>query len=179
MSEQYYYERRLAPLLGISRDDLVYLRGEVLKKKKKGLWRRAGREIVIAESGLALILGRLREASNSAPVDVDFSLALVAAPEKKSPPLLLMERNPIPAAGPAPAAATSSSPEKNGLVELTVHKLYPNARMLRAATPAGELVDVRVKTNRNFVARMTLKARLVCPGKYEMEGRCPRTRGRY
>lgn len=171
MSEQYYYERTLAPLLGISRDDLVYLRGEVLKKKKKGLWRREGREIVIAESGLALILGRLREASNSAPVDVDFSQALVPAPEKKSPPLLLMERNPIPVATPAPAS--------NGLVELTVHKLYPNAKMLRAATPAGELVDVRVKTNRNFVPRMTLKARLVCPGKYEMEGRCPRTRGRY
>jgi hypothetical protein len=176
MSEQYYYERRLAPLLGISRDDLVYLRCEVLKKKKKGLWRREGREIVIADSGLVLILGRLREASNSAPVDVDFSQALVPAPEKKSPPLLLMERNPAPA--PLPPFA-SPSPEKNGLVELTVQKLYPNARMLRAATPAGELVDVRVKTNRNFVARMTLKARLVCPGKYEMEGRCPRTRGRY
>jgi hypothetical protein len=165
MSEPIYYERLLAPLLGISREDLIYLRGEVLKKKK-GAWRRDGRDIVIAHSGLTLILERLRTTSNRAPVEIDLSTALVPSAVEKNQTAIDQET--LMAAAPM-----------NGLAELTVVRCYPNPRMVRATTADGQAVDVRVKTNKNFVPRMTLKARLVTAGKYEMEGRCPRTRGRY
>lgn len=158
-----YYERLLAPLLGFTRDDLVYIRREVLEKEQ-GAWRYEGRDIVITQLGLDLILTRLRESQNDAPLAIDFSAAQVPTGKKEGPPALLMDR---------------PAPEKKAGVQLTVVRCYPNPRMLQATTPAGKKVDVRVKTNKNFVPKMTLEAREVCPGKYEMEGRCPRTRGRY
>lgn len=182
MSEPIYYERLLAPILGISREDLVYLRGEVLKKNKRGWWRE-GRDIVITGAGLRLILERLRATSNSAPVEVDLSPALVSGSEEKKegpePAPVDGAEDPHRDEEPPPPKALPPPAARNGLVELTVLRCYPNPRMLRATTTDGQAVDVRVKTNKNFVPRMTLKARLVTAGKYEMEGRCPRTRGRY
>lgn len=154
-----YYERLLPPILGLTREDVAYLRREAVKKGA-GWWKQ-GREVVITEAGLENILRRLADSSNTA-ANLDFSAARVSppsAPEKKEAP---------------PAAATAGE-----LVELKVKSLYPNPRMLRAFTPDRQVVDVRVRNNKNFVPGMALKARLGSGGKYDMEGRCPRLRGRY
>lgn len=176
MNEQFYFEHLLAPILGFTRADLRYLRGEALKKNVT--WMKLGREVVISQTGLDLILARVRASSNAPSPQLDFTPALVPQPEKKEPqaegpppPLLLTDRAPAP---PPPA-----HPRPGELVELTVKSCYPNPRLLRAATPEGAIVDVQVRNNKNFVVNMKLKARQGSAGKWEMEGRCPRQRGRY
>lgn len=64
-------------------------------------------------------------------------------------------------------------------IEMEVVRIYPNRRLLQARTTTAELVNVRVRTNVNFVPKMKLKARLESGTTWEMEGRCPRTKGRY
>lgn len=164
-----YYERVIAELLGISRPDLTYLRKEHLKKNEG--WRMEGRDVVLTQAGLETILIRAKASLNTAAGTdaIDFSAALVSPAEGKK------EEGAATDPPPAPAEA----PAKPELAVLTVTRCYPNYRLLQARTEAGDLVDVRVRHNKNFVPRMTLKARLNGAGKYEMEGRCPRTRGRY
>lgn len=168
-----YYERVVGELLGISRPELTWLRKEHLKKNKG--WRMEGRDVVLTQAGLDDILVRVRASHNAAGgAEINFSPARVPVPAPAPPPpqkkgrgirghLLLCDRARPPAE----------------LVTMTVTRCYPNFRLLQARMPDGQEVDVRVKNNKNFVPRMTLKARLNADGKYEMEGRCPRTRGRY
>lgn len=162
-----YYERAVAELLGISRSDLTYLRKAHLKKNEG--WRTEGRDVVLTQAGLDEILTRAKASLNTAGAsDLDFASALVSTPTA-------LEKN---GQEEQPSATTISAPRPEPIV-LTVARCYPNFRLLQARTEAGVLVDVRVPNNKNFVPRMTLKARLSGTGKYEMEGRCPRTRGRY
>lgn len=172
--EPIYQERDVAEILGLSRDEFRHVRSDVLKKKKE--WRLEGRDVVLTATGLEKILAHLKAVLRGAPDDLDFSRALVhpltspaSAPEKNGSANPTEEKE-------SPAG---SAPAPNDLVQLTVRRVYPNFRLLQAATPAGELVDVRVRNNQNFVPKMTLQARLGPGGKYEMEGRCPRFRGRY
>jgi hypothetical protein len=190
MSALIYSERALAGILGLSRDDLRYIRQEVLEKKEG--WRMEGREAVITAAGLKKVLGHLKASSNAPADDLDFSTALIGRPdpaEKKeegggsngAPPVAHGDAL---AATDSPADPSSQdrpaiAPEKPALVKLTVRKCWPNYKLLEAATPAGELVTVRVNNNKNFRPNMTLQARLSAAGKYEMEGRCPRSPGRY
>lgn len=170
MSELLFYERTVAILLGLTREEVRYIRFELLKKETG--WRRNGRDVVLTKAGVDQLLEHLRASKNDPPATLDLSEALVPPSEKKGPvgPLLLCDRA---------TAAANDRHAKPDLVLLTVIRCYPNPTMIRASEPAGGVVDVRVKTNKNFVPKMTLHGRLVCPGKYEMEGRCPRTRGRY
>ena len=163
-----YCERQVAELLGLSRDSVRYLRGEHLTKKEG--WTMQGRDVALTEAGLKKLLEVL------AQPEVDLTPALILRPPEPAPE----KKEGAPANDPAPPApAAGAATTRPGLVELTVLRCYPNIQMLRATDPNGAQVDVRVKTNRNFVPRMTLHGRMVCPGKYEMEGRCPRSRGRY
>jgi hypothetical protein len=72
---------------------------------------------------------------------------------------------------------------ENGVVELTVTRVFPNPRLIQAATDSGELVLVAVATNNNFRPHMTVKAHapgpLPAPQLYRLEGRCPRFPGRW
>jgi hypothetical protein len=168
--ELLFYERTIAKILGLSREDLRYVRFELLKKNQG--WRMDGRDVVYTQAGVDHLLHHLSASKNNLAATTDLSAAIVPASKKKTPPGPLPLRDPAPTPAPPTAA-------RNGLVELTVLRCYPNPSMLRALDPEGAAVDVRVRTNKNFVPKMTLQGRLVCPGKYEMEGRCPRTRGRY
>jgi hypothetical protein len=69
-------------------------------------------------------------------------------------------------------------------VELKVARVYPNPRLLLAATETGELVRVSVPNNVNFRKGMTIKARpfkgpFLNPQLYRLEGRCPRFPGKW
>lgn len=159
-----YYERMVAEILGISRTDFSFLRKTHLQKKEA--WQMHGRDLVLTSAGLEQILVHVKASLNTANGALDFTSALVPDP--------IAEKNDHHA--PEPTETPSAAPE---LVTLTVTRTYPNQILLQARTPGGELVDVRVRNNRNFVPRMTLNARLNPAGRYEMEGRCPRSRGRY
>lgn len=167
-----YYERTVAEILGISRTDFSFLRKTHLEKKEG--WLMHGRDLVLTKAGLAQILVHVKASLNTANATLDFARALVpqALPEKNEGGE--QDAEPADAADPPP-----ESPAAPELLTLTVTRTYPNQRLLQAMTPAGAVVDVMVRNNRNFVPRMTLHARLNKAGKYEMEGRCPRTRGRY
>lgn len=69
-----------------------------------------------------------------------------------------------------------------GVEELKVIRVYPNPRLLLAATDTGEQVRVQVPNNNNFRAGMTIKARalrLPAMQLYRLEGRCPRFPGKW
>lgn len=161
----WYYEARLADLLGLQRDELKFVRDEILEKKD-GLaadWRLEGREIVLSADALQKVLAFLAKGSPDSNHDaLDFSSAMVVNPEKKE----------------AASAATASKTPPT-IEELTVERLYPNPRLLLAKNKKGETVRVRVPNNVNFRRAMKLSAQLVAPDVYQLKGRCPRYPGRY
>jgi hypothetical protein len=70
------------------------------------------------------------------------------------------------------------------LVDLTVHRIFPNPRLILAIVDdSGEIVRVMVPSNVNFQPRMKIKAwpphNKVGPQLYRLHGRCPRYRGRW
>jgi hypothetical protein len=150
---KYYLEEKVAGVLGLQRRDVARLRNGLLKKKSG--WVMAGREVALTNKGLDRVLNALRKASNAALPELDFSGCVVAGP-------------------------TLGKKDAGGeLVTLTVKKIYPNPRILQAEDVEKKLVSVQVKTNKNFLPGMKLNARALRPGWYAMEGRCPRSRGRY
>lgn len=159
MSEPLYLEQGVADLLGLSRRDLKSVRDEVLQKEKG--WTVHGRDVALTQTGLDRILKQLRLADR--PIDFATARVAAASSEKKAA-----------ADMPGPAAAAGNDTE-----ELTVHRTYPNPRLLEALTNSGDRVTVGVKSNQNFRPKMKLRARLVRAGRYELEGRCPRYPGRY
>lgn len=98
---------------------------------------------------------------------------------------VFVERDPDPTLDFTDCEVTAE--KKDGLVELTVKRLFPNRNLLQATLPGagGEPehdVTVRVRDNVNFRPRMKLKARPDTTGRsafYQLEGRCPRYPGRY
>lgn len=158
----WYYEPRLADLLGLQREELQFVRDEILEKKAGADWRREGREIVLSAAALQKVLEFLAKGSPDSNHDaLDFTSALVADPEKKE------------------VAATEPSAPPAIEEQLTVERLYPNPRLLLAKNKEGEMVRVRVPNNLNFRRAMKLTALLVEPGVYQLKGRCPRYPGRY
>jgi hypothetical protein len=158
MSEPLYFEHKVADRLGIARRDLKSVCAEILTGKKNAAGKH-GREVVLTESGLERVLKHLRMALPTSDFDED---RVIEPGEKKE--------------GEPPALVNGHS---NGLTELTVYRTYPNPRLLEALTDTEERVQVLVKNNINFRPKMKLQARLVRPGRYELEGRCPRFPGRY
>lgn len=161
-----YLEKKLAEKIGVPREQLAELRKQVLPKKQT--WTE-GRETILTQGGLARLLEVLRATSNAGVPETDFSDCLLNPPEKKEPG--------------SEEQATETVPATNGaIVELSVLARYKNKRLLKAIEPeSGAVVDVRVPNNENFVPKMRLRARPV-PGRadvYQLEGRCPRSRGRY
>lgn len=167
-----YFEDLLAPILGLTREDLRYLRKEALKKEGRGHWFKQGRDVVLTQPGLDLLLERLRAASNEPPAELDFTRALVNPPAQKKEEA--GEEGGDQATAVPPGATAPAE-----LVTFKVKSCYPNPSMLRALHPDGRTFDVRVMTNKNFIPGMELHARLGRDGKWKMEGRCPRQRGRY
>lgn len=53
--ERFYYESKVADKLELSRDDVRFLREDALKKEK-GDWCQPGRDVLLSEAGLRIIL---------------------------------------------------------------------------------------------------------------------------
>ena len=74
---------------------------------------------------------------------------------------------------------------KNGaepeVIELVITRVYPNPRLLLAASNTGEEVRVSVQSNINFRRGMKIKARPPAGEVqlYRLEGRCPRFPGKW
>jgi hypothetical protein len=152
--EPLYYEAKVADALGIARPALSRIRADLLKKNRG--WLMAGRDVALTGDGLEAVLKAIGESSNARVAGIDFSACLVAPDEKKEE---------VAAAG--------------GVLELTVKRIYPNVRMLQAEDPGGNPVNVQVPSNKNFVVGMKLRGRPLREGWYILEGRCPRSRGRW
>lgn len=163
-----YRERAIAQTLGLTRDEIRGLRRSLLKKEAD--WTKLERCTVLTEGALAAILEHLHITTNRDLSETDFQPCLFTAVEKKS----AADEPDDDDDDPPPATAAASD-----LVQLTVVSLYKNRRLLRANDPAGELCDVRVRSNENFRPKMMLHGRIEKPGTYVMEGRCPRSPGRY
>lgn len=148
-----YLEQKVADTLGLSRPEIQHIRKTVLKKKKD--WTILGRSVVLTKDALDRIMVYLRHSTNARIGEVDFAdcQRAIVAPQKKESP--------------------------NGFHQLTVLRIPPNPRVLSCTNDAGAIVVAQVQNNRNFRPKMTLAARLVRPGVYQMEGRCPRYPGRY
>lgn len=130
------------------------IRKTVLKKNTD--WTIIGRDIVISQVALEKVLEFLRNTSN-ATLPADFTDCLVnGAGEKQTPPAAGQEAQ-----------------------ELIVKRVYPNPRLLLAIDPAGADVRVRVRNNQNFVPKMKISAVPIGDGLYQMQGRCPRYKGRF
>ena len=74
---------------------------------------------------------------------------------------------------------------KNGAdpepIELQITRVYPNPRLLLAATERGEEVRVSVQNNINFRRGMKIKAHPPAGEAqlYQLDGRCPRFPGKW
>lgn len=149
-----YSEKKLAEKFGVTRERLRDLRIQFLNPGQSG---RAGRETVITLAGAVRLAVELGASIGEGPRDFE-DCRFITAEQKKNGQV-------------APA-----SPQ---LEELTVKRIFPNVQLLLATTAAGREVRVRVRDNQNFIPKMKLKARPIGPEFYQMEGRCPRFKGRY
>ena len=126
------------------------------KKLRKSLlefetdWQMLGNQVVITEAGLLKLRVHL------AAVGIT-GMAIATFPETQ----------------------VDHKPVDNGDVELVVKQVYPNPRLLLCHFPGGIQVRVRVPRNDNFRPKMTIKARKLTDGFYELVGRCPRYPGRW
>jgi hypothetical protein len=149
-----YYEAKIAERLGITRDQIRFVREQALKEKKH--WRLSGRDVVYTDDGVKKFLRYLAVDLSAA----DLNSCLVPVREKQK--------------GAAPKNAPAT-----GTIELTVKRCFANPKLLLATDSAGNEVRVRVPRNRNFKVKMKLHAQRVNESLYKMVGRCPRYRGRY
>lgn len=157
----WYFESKLSEKLGISRDELVAIRRQLLQKKQEH-WKMLGRELVISRAGVDLLLASLIEKTGAG---IDLSKILSCAVPQQST-----------------TSKAAPPPQKNGEVELTVKRLYPNDRLLLATHPeTQEQLRVSVPSNANFRPAMKLKARPQGDPRqpWKLVGRCPRFPGRW
>lgn len=154
---RFYSEKKLAEKIGLARGRLRELRLQCVKPEDI---QRDGREVAVSEKGLGSLLEMVRATRNH-PIPPDFDDCLMV-PEKNN--------------GPGPAAPAAPAAQ---LEELIVKRVFLNPRLLLATAPSGREVRVRVRNNQNFVVKMKLKARPIGYDFYQMEGRCPRFKGRY
>ena len=157
-----YYEAKLAKALGISRPEFKKLRKSMLEFEAD--WQMLGNQVVITEAGI----DKLRTY-----FEADSGLTSL----RDIPTETMVDHKP-----------------PNGDVELVVKQVYPNPRLLLCVmapedipdkvevsgqTVMDRLVRVRVPRNDNFRPKMTIKARKLSDGFYELVGRCPRYPGRW
>lgn len=145
----FYSAKKVAARIGCSLPDLEFVLGEIPLEQGMG-WRVLDGELVLTKTGLEAALNHLRAAMSTPPSTDHFDFT-----------------------------ADIVAPADAELAELTVHRIYPNPRLLEARTASGALVVVEVKTNRNFKPKMKMRALLVREGRYHFTGQCPRRPGRF
>jgi hypothetical protein len=157
-----YSEKKLREKLAISPTDFRRIRNDVVKLRELEGWVRLKTgAIALTPAGLSAVLAYLPTTDGplTAVVPEDFADCAVETQDD---------------------VVAKKEATANGSVEMTVMKIWPNRRLLRCKTPAGELVNVWVMNNAKFLPRMTLKAAFdVERGQYRLVGRCPRRKGRW
>lgn len=157
MSDQprFYSEEKISARLGLSRDSVRQVRTELLEKEK-GHWDQPGRDVVLSEEGLRLMLDYLFEPSEVA--ELNLTDCQIDAEKKEN--------------GAVDLTVKRTLPNRSLLVATTTGLEQKD-------------VTVRVKDNSNFRPKMKLKALPPQPDAvgsasfYQLEGRCPRYPGRY
>jgi hypothetical protein len=152
-------ESEVAKELGISREEIKKLRtthlfiGEDFSSE--------GREIILTEKGVE----RMRELISRL---VNQAAEVEVSDEVKTPAMVLPD-----------LLQKIADKVEAEIVELTVVKTWQNPRILDAQTHDGRRVRVRVRTNKNFMSGMKLRAKADddTGSVYVHEGRCPRYRG--
>lgn len=153
-----FWETRVADSLGVSRDRLRLLREEHMTENTHFIRRRNA--VVLTETGMELLNTLLPITTPAAQPP--------QAPAEKSP-------------DPAPfAAPTGPAPR----VSVRVVKVPPNPRLLfcvAAEVETGTAAQflVRVKTNENFMAGMSMEVISAGEGVWQYVGRLPRRKGRW
>lgn len=158
-------EAKLAEQLGLSRDELRYLRethctegAHFRRERGHVFWTPAGIASAKKEAGA----GGAADQAGSAGREKDGAAdAPPVAPEGAGEPATLAEE---------------------GVIELTVFSVPArNTRILDARKKDGRAVRVRVSSNVNFMPGMTFQAKWgrEFEDVYVLEGRCPRWRGKW
>lgn len=150
-------ETKMAARLGLSRDETRALRQQYLTKWTH--WKLVKRRVYLTEEAVHLLLSK----KGLPPPTPSINAAL---PQNAARPrqLLLM----------APFEG-----------ELVVWNVCHNTRILLAIFPQDHadnpqtIVRIMVKSNKNFVAKMKVRARHIEKDLYELVGACPRWRGKY
>lgn len=174
-------EPELAKQLGLSRDELRFLRethcdeGKHFQRSKGHVsWMPSGIALVKKEAGAMgtdPATGSEKKGGEDAP-----ELAAIGSPAPGAADEAEDAGGETEGAGEAPAL------KDEGVIELTVFSVPPrNTRILDARKKDGRAVRVRVNNNLNFMAGMTIRARWggEWPDVYNLEGRCPRQRGKW
>jgi hypothetical protein len=150
-------EAHVAGALGISRDHIRYLRKTFLKEGEH--WAYVKKRVMLSASALSILAQK-----KALPYPTtEFS-------EKAQGEAVAAQRLLLPA------------PFKGTLVAWSSPK---NTRILLAYFPGTDpnnrlnLVRVRVRDNQNFVRGMEFKARHINEDLYDLEGSCPRWRGKF
>jgi hypothetical protein len=79
----------------------------------------------------------------------------------------------------APPELSKVESPVDGVVELTVKRIYPRNPRVLEATYDGATVIVRVRRNVNFTAGMVIPCRPQSAGVWALARACPRFRGRW
>jgi hypothetical protein len=165
LAKEEYPEPMVARTVGLSRSQLKALRDENLTREVD--WVLVNAVVTYSPAGLEKLL-------RAAGLDAgDF-----AWPGREAMPAPALVAEEGAALAGDPVAATPAVPP---LVELRVRNVCGNPILVFAATPEGEVVKVRVRTNTNFLPGMPIRARAPQSpgGLWHHEGACPRFRGKY
>jgi hypothetical protein len=168
-TDQTILEKDLARELGLTQDELRELRrkhlgGGDFGPSKHGMWiSQAGADRIRTALGVFEKKGGCElpldgPASSPGMTEADF--------EKK---------------GAAASGAATSAPA-GAVTALWVKSCPMNRRLVLACLNrelTGDVMRVRVRSSENFTPRMEIKARLESGSLYRLEGRCPRTKGRF
>lgn len=154
-----FWETRVADSLGVSRDRLRLLREEHMKENTHFIMRRNA--VVLTESGMELVKKILIDPTLTANASKVLPHKPVLAVAPFNPPT-----------GPAPRQS------------VRVAKVPPNPRLLFCVPEDGGATStaqflVRVKTNENFMAGMTMEVISAGDGVWQYVGRLPRRKGRW
>jgi len=165
-----FSEESVAKDLGLSRDELKKMRAENLFVGEDFVL--DGRSIMLTKGGidrLRGVIGRMAAKVVQTAEKLAGGLGVGADDEFRTPSQIL----------PGLLKKIADAAEDN-LEELTVSRTWPNPRVLDAVASDGRTVRVRVRSSKNFIAGMILRAR---PDEfktlYSHEGRTPRFRGRW
>jgi len=180
-------EQVAADRIGVSRDVMRTARRKFLTRRED--WTKKGGRVMLTEAAVGKLLRHLEVVP---PPDPGES-GRTEDPQATLPHVDAEERSQADEGhDPSPAESGAQEPSSDPVPdELALTKWYPVIEELTAinrpcrnrhlvfAKHGDQVVRVKVRSNKNFRAGMTFKARHLQEDLWELEGRCPRFRGRW